>query len=279
MGTKAIDIHSRVPLEEQLKSYLDDVMSMGPSTYTDMYKEIYDNIEEKAMPLDEYVELMDELGIEKKAIVNSEIVRDKIEEYPDRFIPKTGIGIRDKKISDVVAKVEHEVKQNDIRMFDINPYLDGKHANDKKYYPIYQKLEELNTPVWIHTCSNFLQNVSSEYGHPRYLQDVCIDFPDLTVVAGHGTWPWLDEGCALMWKLPNLYADFSAMRGKYVANNADWAPIMDYGTTVIKDKILFGTSFPLVDDRTQMNDVHNMGLSDEVKSKWLYDNAATVLDI
>ena len=51
----------------------------------------------------------------------------------------------------------------------------------------------------------------SEPGRPiPYLDDVALDFPDLTIVAGHIGFPWTDELISLAAKYPNGYVHTSA---------------------------------------------------------------------
>lgn len=256
-----------------------EVAEEDESSYPVLYRRLYERGDDLLMDIDEYVEYLDDLGVEKKVVSGAEDVEPLLEEYPDKFIPQASVDVVNNSITEAVRSVEDKVKNRGYGAVQLNPYLDELHSNARQYYPIYRVADELDVPIWVHTCSNFLRDSSSEYGHPRYLHEVAMDFPDLPVIAGHGTWPWVAEGTALMWKLPNLYTDFSAMRGKYVANNADWAPLMDYGTGVVKDQVLYGTSFPLVDDETQIDDVENMDISEDVRRRWFYDNAAEIFRV
>jgi hypothetical protein len=46
---------------------------------------------------------------------------------------------------------------------------------------------------------------------------------------------------------------------------------------VLQDRILFGTSYPLVPVERSVKEVGELPLKDEVKRKWLHDNAARFL--
>jgi predicted TIM-barrel fold metal-dependent hydrolase len=285
MSQKFIDVRSRLPVEEHLGRFArgekpaDSTLWSEDSSYPDLYSHLYEKGEDLLMPIDEYVEKLDDLGIEHKVVPGAEDVYDKLMEFPGKFIPEASVDVVNGRIDEEISDLEDKIKNKEYGAVQLNPYLDGIPANDARYYPVYRKAEELDAPVWLHTSSNFTKTQDIQLGHPSNLHEVCRDFPTLAVIAGHGTWPWLGEGCAMMWKHRNLYTDFSAMRGKYVANNADWAPLMDYGTTVLSDSVLFGTSFPLVDDATQVDDVLSMGLSEDVQQRWCWDNAAEIYDI
>ena len=52
---------------------------------------------------------------------------------------------------------------------------------------------------------------ASETGRPiPYLDDVALDFPDLTIVGGHIGYPWTAEMVALATKYLNVYIDTTA---------------------------------------------------------------------
>ena len=52
---------------------------------------------------------------------------------------------------------------------------------------------------------------SSEPGRPiPYLDNVALDFPELSIVGGHIGYPWTEEMVALARKYPNVYIDTSA---------------------------------------------------------------------
>ena len=76
--------------------------------------------------------------------------------------------------------------------------------------------------------------------HPLYLDEVCYDFPDLTIVMRHGGDPWADVCVKLLLKWPNLY---------YCCTDA-WAPkhyrkeILEFANTRGADKIIYGGYFP-----------------------------------
>ncbi|MFX8481514.1 amidohydrolase family protein, partial [Acinetobacter baumannii] len=81
----------------------------------------------------------------------------------------------------------------------------GLPPNDRRYYPLYAECVELGVPF----CTQVGHTGplrSSETGRPiPYLDDVALDFPELTIVAGHIGYPWTEEMIALARKYPNVY--------------------------------------------------------------------------
>ena len=81
----------------------------------------------------------------------------------------------------------------------------------------------------------------SEVGRPIYLDQVAIDFPDLTIVAGHIGYPWTTEMIAVADKHPNVYIDTSA----YAAHRYP-AELVDYLKGRGRHKVMFGTNYPMM---------------------------------
>src|SRR5439155_615615 len=76
---------------------------------------------------------------------------------------------------------------------------------------------------------------------------VAIDFPELTIIGGLGGWPWVNEMVALVRRHPRLYLDTSAHRAKYLGQRGSgWEMLMQFGNTLIQDKVLVGLSAGLV---------------------------------
>ncbi len=55
----------------------------------------------------------------------------------------------------------------------------------------------------------------SETGRPiPYIDEVALDFPELSIVCGHVGYPWTEEMVAVARKHPNVYIDTSAYTTK-----------------------------------------------------------------
>lgn len=67
---------------------------------------------------------------------------------------------------------------------------------------------------------NYATDRPYDLGHPRHLDQVAIDFPELTIIGGLGGWPWVNEMVALVRRHPKLYLDTSAHRAKYLGKPA-----------------------------------------------------------
>jgi predicted TIM-barrel fold metal-dependent hydrolase len=54
-----------------------------------------------------------------------------------------------------------------------------------------------------------------KYSNPMHLDDVAADFPDMTIIIAHPSWPWQDEALSVCLHKPNVYIDLSGWSPKY----------------------------------------------------------------
>ena len=81
--------------------------------------------------------------------------------------------------------------------------------------PVYAKCIELGLPISINTGIPG-PPMPAEPQRPLYLDEVCLFFPELTLIMAHGADPWWGEAIRLLLKYPNLYMMTSAYAPKYL---------------------------------------------------------------
>jgi predicted TIM-barrel fold metal-dependent hydrolase len=173
-----------------------------------------------------------------------------------------------------VRELRRAVNDLGFRALRIVPWLWGLPPNHRLYYPLYAECVELGVP--------FLTQVghtgplrTSETGRPiPYLDDVALEFPDLTIVGGHIGYPWTTEMIALATKYPNVYIDTSA----YTARR--YPPeLVEYMRRHGRSKVLFGTNYPMITPQQALEHVPDLGLDDEATELFLGGNAARVFNL
>ena len=158
----------------------------------------------------------------------------------------------------------------------IRPFMFQIPPTHAKMYPIYSTCVELDIPIWFHLSINYSTN-SMEYERPIYLDVVAQDFPELKMIAGHGGWPWVNEMVAVAWRNPNIYIDIASHLPKYLGmKGTGWEPLIHFGNSVLQDKILFGSTwlFMGMSIKQLADGIMKLPLKEDVKRKWLHDNAA-----
>ena len=88
-----------------------------------------------------------------------------------------------------------------------------------------------------------------------------MDFPDMQLVIAHPSWPWQDEALSLALHKPNVWIDLSGWSPKYFPPQ-----LVQYANTLLKDRMLFGSDYPLITPERWMKDFDEAGFKDKVKA-------------
>jgi uncharacterized protein len=179
-----------------------------------------------------------------------------------------------------VRELEHAVKDLGLKGLNIQCFEHKLAINDKLLYPLYAKCIELDIPVNIHCGMNFSNQSLMAYGQPILLDEVMVHFPELRVCAAPPGWPWVNELVGVAWKHPNVSIGLVFVRPKYLAvENSGYELLLQFGRTLLQDRIIFGSGFPTLSVRESVTEVEQLPLSEDVKDKWLYSNAARFLRV
>jgi predicted TIM-barrel fold metal-dependent hydrolase len=241
---------------------------------------------ERAMSHQAIIAMLDEAGVSHACIGNAgrrasnEDVAALAAEYPGRLIPWFRIWGDEGEAG--VAALEHGVRELGCRGFEVSCYREKRYINDPVYRPFLAKCVELKIPARITTGVHLLSDRPYDYAHPRYLDEVAIAFPNLTIVAGLGGWPWIPDLVAIAMRHPNLFIDIACRRAKQIiASGAGYEALIYYGTRILQDRILFGSGWgTLAIPLAQLiEETAALPLPDGVREKWMGKNAARVLGI
>jgi hypothetical protein len=222
----------------------------------------------------------DEASTGGTTFITNESVAAIHDRHPDRILAFVGADIL--RGSHAVRDVAYWIGERGFEGLSLRPFMIVFPADDRRYYPFYEKCVELDAPVSIHASANWTTCRPSDLGHPRHFDQVACDFPDLKLILSHGGYPWVLEACLLAWKHPNVYLELAAHRPRYfTAPGAGWEPLLRYGQTTIQDKILYGTgAFLLARTPAELvGEFLELPIQPAVMEKWLWRNAAALLGI
>ncbi len=239
-----------------------------------MFKGVPDIISPDEDPVAWTVAKMDEFGIEQaKTSLSPNGIRAK-HEYPGRFhlsmsvSPHDGVeGLR----ALTRAKNEHDIVSASCFPCGLVPQVA---IDAPQMYPIYAKCCELDIPICVN-AGIVGPRMPSWPQHVERLDQVCYDFPELTLVIMHGAEPWTALAVKLMLKWPGLHFMTSAFAPKHYPKD-----IINYANTRGADKIMYCGYFPagLTLER-QFADMPNVPFKDDVWPKFLRENAMRVFKI
>jgi len=258
---------------------LEPLPGYGFSNYANIFRgrKPADGAKPKGESLDSVVERMKKANIVRGVvgrIPNAELVKIAAK-YPDKFICLAEFSAHDGMRG--VRALEDIVRNHGIHGFRTSSLYTLLPASDRRYYPLYAKCVELDIPVRIYAAMNYANDRPYDLGHPRHIDQVAMDFPELRIVAGLGGWPWVNEMVAILRRHPNLYCDTASHRPRHFASpGSGWEMFLQYGNTLLQDKIMIGLSRENfgVPYEELIAEYEALPLKDSVKDKWFYENAA-----
>jgi len=237
---------------------------------------LHERAEKAVVPLPQFIGQLDEARIEWGVIDadSHEKTAEIVSQYPNRFI---GVAVVDPREGmKAVRELERAVKELGLKCFYATPFRFGIRANDKKFYPLYAKAVELDIPVFVYTTMTYRTDFPMDIGHPVYLDEVAMDFPELRIIAGLGGWPWVPEMVGVARRHRNVYINTAGHRPKYFATpGSGWEMLMQFGNTLLQDQVVFASSWWTYDMPIGrvVEEMKALPLKDSVKDKWLYENA------
>jgi predicted TIM-barrel fold metal-dependent hydrolase len=166
-----------------------------------------------------------------------------------------------------------------VKGFKFHPSVQEFFPNDRLAYPLYEAIAEAKLPALFHTGQTGVGagtrgggGVRLKYSNPLHLDDVAADFPDMPIVLAHPSFPWQEEALSVATHKPQVYIDLSGWSPKY------FPPILvQYANTLLKDKILFGSDYPVISPEKWIEEFAKLPIKPEVRPLIMKENAARLL--
>lgn len=176
--------------------------------------------------------------------------------------------------NDLAAELAWLVDEFGFRGLKLYPVYHYHYVNEPRLYPLYAQAQALGLPVLVHTGSSIFKGARIKYGDPLALDDVAIDFPDLTILMAHGGRPfWYEQAFWMARRHENVYLELSGLPGKKLL---DYFPRLEE----LAHKAVYGSDWPGNPDlRRNVEAIRTLPLSDAAKQAILYDNAARILNL
>ncbi len=207
-------------------------------------------------------------------------IAELAQRHPDQFI---GFGSVDPHLGRLaVREARRCVEELGLRGFKFHPITQRFEANDPRFYPLWQTIAELGVPALFHTGQTGVggrtpgqSGIKNKYGRPYpYFDDLAADFPSLTVIMAHPSFPWVDEQLSIANLKTNVYIDLSGWSPNYFSPN-----LVQYCNTLLADKALYGSDFPAITPDRWLRDFAKAPFLDEVRPKILLENARKLLKL
>jgi predicted TIM-barrel fold metal-dependent hydrolase len=180
-----------------------------------------------------------------------------------------------------VREARRLIEEHGVRGFKFHPTCQGFFPNDRMAYGIYEVIAEHRLPAIFHTGHSGIGSgmrggggLRLKYSQPIFIDDVAADFPDMTIIMAHPSWPWTDEALSIAMHKPNVYIDLSGWSPRYFPPQ-----LVQYANGQLRTKMLFGSDFPLISPERWIEDFRKANFKPEVHDLILKQNAIRALGL
>ena len=237
--------------------------------------------------IEDYLRKMDRAGIERSLLIAHrcgdlrvkgsfeipyEYVSDICARYPDRFSGLAGIDTT--RGMSQLGELETAINEYNFVGAHWYPHWFALRPDAPQIYPVYAKCCELDIPIMMQVGQNLIYSRDrrlASVAQPALLDQVAIDFPDLTLVGIHVGIPWTDEMIAMAWKHQNVYAAGDAYAPRYWPKS-----FVHYADSYGRHKTLFGTDWPAIDPERAVNEISQLSMRPESHALMMRENALKI---
>ena len=237
-------------------------------------------IPEGEIPIEATVAAMDAAGVDQGVLCawhgpqGSLISNDEVaawrDAHPQRFAALASVPLD--RPMEAVRELRRCVTELGFVGLRMLPWLWETPPTDRRFYPLYAACVELGVPF----CTQVGHTGPlrpSEPGRPiPYIDQIAIDFPELTIVGGHVGYPWTEEMIAVARKHEHVYIDTSAYTSARLPDELLAYMNTDSGSR----KVLFGSNFPMIAPAAALAGLDRLGLDSVREARYLHENARRV---
>ena len=281
-GPRAIDVHAHPPTREFLMDaggpYMHDAADafgaeMDTSTFDEMRAEYREAGIDRAVLL-----AWDAETTTGRPPVTNEYVAAARDEHPDFFI---GFASVDPLKADCVETAERAVLDLDLDGFKFQQIAQGFDPSDPAHEELFTTIEDLGVPCVFHGGNTQFgggtpggRGLELRFGDPMLMDALAARHPDLDIILAHPAFPWEREQLATCLHKGNVYMDLSGWLPRYIDDQ-----VLHYARTLLKDKVMFGTDYPMLDPARWMADFAELGYDESIQRKILWENAERLLGL
>lgn len=193
-----------------------------------------------------------------------------------------GISYKNYRAHDL-ANLHTLLKNGRIKGLKLYPGYEPFYPSDPRMRVVYELAGEFGVPVMIHTGDTFDPQGKVKYARPLEVDEVAVDFRDVTFVICHLGNPWVTDTMEVIYKNANVVADFSGLTLGHFEERFERYMLEQINEFVAfagdPSKLLFGTDWPIADMGDYIRFVRQLNLSEEENELILWKNAARIFKI
>jgi uncharacterized protein len=241
-------------------------------------------VPEAEPPIDLTIAAMDDAGVDagllsawsaprQAPLISNEEVAGWVAQHPSRLAGLAAVDL-DRPMR-AVRELRRCVEELGFKGLRVLPWLWEAPPTDRRFYPLFAACVELGVPFFTQVGHTGPLR-PSETGRPiPYIDQVALDFPELTIVCGHIGYPWTEEMVAVARKHENVLIDTSA----YVPRRYPPELVRYLRSRGGRRKVLWGSNHPMVLPRQALEGLDELELDDETRALFLGGNAQRLLGL
>ncbi|TQL47534.1 hypothetical protein FB562_0598 [Homoserinimonas aerilata] len=173
------------------------------------------------------------------------------------------------------------VEESGVRGFKFHPTVQGFDPSEERWHPLYEAIQDAGVPALFHTGQTGIgaglpggRGLRLALSNPMLLDPVAALFPELQIIMAHPSVPWQDEALSVATHKHNTWIDLSGWSPKYFPTE-----LVRYANTILKDRVLFGSDFPMLTPDRWLDDAAMTALKPERMPAILKGNAIRLLGL
>jgi predicted TIM-barrel fold metal-dependent hydrolase len=182
---------------------------------------------------------------------------------------------------DALKEAVRAAEQDKVLGFHFHPIMGRFRVDDPQYRPLFEQIAELGLPVMVDVGTTGMGagipgglGSRIEDAHPMAVDNLAAALPNLTIIAAHPGYPWVDEMTAVALHKANVFWELSGWAPKY------FPPSLKVDIRArLRDKIMFGSDHPSIPFDRLLREWDELGYSDEIMNKVFHENAERVLGL
>lgn len=198
----------------------------------------------------------------------SDTVRQLSSAHPGRFAGLWTIDPREGFVG--VRRARERLRESAFVGLHLHTHSFDRGFDHRDLYPFYALAAEQNGAIVVQAgTSGGL--MPSDCGRPIGIDRPALYFPEARFVLSHTGWPWVEEAIAMALKHPNVFLGTAAYPPRH------WSPeLVRFLRGPGREKVLFGTSFPVVGHRHALDQLGELELSEKSRAGLLEEAARRV---
>jgi uncharacterized protein len=234
---------------------------------------------------------MDRNGVDYAVVLSSYRVnseRPSVDEILDvvgddrRIGVVAGVSYRDYTAHDL-AHIRELLAAKRLRGLKLYPGYEPFYVSDPRMRVVYELAGEYGVPVMIHTGDTFDPRGKLKYAHPLEVDEVAVDFPDVTFVICHIGNPWITDAMEVIYKNDNVVGDISGFTLKHFEERFERYMLRQVEEVIAfagdRSKLLYGTDWPICGMGSYLGFVEKLNLTDDEREQILWRNSTRIFGL